>query len=147
MSTKSPITTHILDLGSGHPAAGVSVSLFKIQGGNENLLAEGTTNDDGRITDWFDNPVEMGHYRLTFDIGTWYQERGLDTFFPQVSLCVCVYVSVCVCVYVSSKSVSPHYEPLSPVYAILPPGMCVCVCVCVCVCTMYVKIYVYISEI
>ena len=86
MSTKSPITTHILDLGSGHPAAGISVSLFKIQGGNENLLAEGTTNDDGRITDWFDNPVEMGHYRLTFDIGTWYQERGLDTFFPQVSL-------------------------------------------------------------
>lgn len=65
------------------PAAGVSVSLFKIQGGNENLLAEGTTNDDGRITDWFDNPVEMGHYRLTFDIGTWYQERGLDTFFPR----------------------------------------------------------------
>lgn len=86
MSAKSPITTHILDLGGGRPAAGVAVSLFKVLGGNERLIAEGTTDDDGRIMSWFDTAIEVGHYRLTFDTGTWYQDRGLDTFFPQVSL-------------------------------------------------------------
>ena len=86
MSAKSPITTHILDLGGGRPAAGVAVSLYKVQGGNESLIAEGVTDDDGRIIQWFDDPVELGHYRLTFETGAWYQERGLETFFPQVSL-------------------------------------------------------------
>ena len=32
MSAKSSVTTHILDLGSGQPAAGVAVSLYRVQG-------------------------------------------------------------------------------------------------------------------
>ena len=86
MNTKSPITTHILDLGAGRPAAGVAVTLNKVLGGKETLIAEGVTDDDGRIMHWFDAPLDMGHHRLTFATGNWYQERGLETFFPEVSL-------------------------------------------------------------
>ncbi|SET08765.1 5-hydroxyisourate hydrolase [Marinobacter segnicrescens] len=86
MSAKSPVTTHILDLGTGRPAAGVAVTLNKVLGGQATRIAEGTTDDDGRIMNWFDAPLDAGHYRLTFATGSWYQARGLDTFFPEVSL-------------------------------------------------------------
>lgn len=86
MTAKSPITTHILDLGGGRPAAGVAVSLYKVLRGRQSLIAEGITDDDGRITDWFDTAIEKGHYRLTFETGAWYRQHGLDTFFPQVNL-------------------------------------------------------------
>jgi 5-hydroxyisourate hydrolase len=86
MTFRSPITTHILDLGSGRPAATVAVALYKVLGSNESLIAKGTTDEDGRIMNWFDTPIEAGHYRLTFDTGTWFHSRGLDTFFPEVSL-------------------------------------------------------------
>ncbi len=47
---------------------------------------------------------------------------------------------VCVCVYilVISEPVSPHYEPMSLVYAILPTGESVCV-VYVCLCVFVYK--------
>lgn len=86
MTDKSAITTHILDLGGGRPAAGVAVSLYRVLGGKETLIAEGTTDDDGRIMQWFDDAIEVGHHRLIFETGAWYQERGQETFFPQVSL-------------------------------------------------------------
>jgi len=86
MTAKSPITTHILDLGTGQPAAGVAVTLLQVQASNEITIAQGTTDEDGRIMGWFDTPITPGHYRLTFDTGAWYQARGLDTFFPQVNL-------------------------------------------------------------
>lgn len=86
MTAKSPITTHILDLGAGRPAAGVAVTLSKVLGGQESLIAEGTTDRDGRIMNWFDTPPDLGHYRLTFATGAWYRERGQETFFPEVSL-------------------------------------------------------------
>ncbi|MBQ0748367.1 MAG: hydroxyisourate hydrolase [Marinobacter sp.] len=86
MSLKSPVTTHILDLGSGNPAAGVSVSLYRIKDQQETSIAQGTTDNDGRVMNWFDTPIEPGHYRLRFATGDWYQSRGLSTFFPEVCL-------------------------------------------------------------
>ena len=47
MSTKSPITTHILDLGSGQPAAGVAVRLYRVHDQNHTAIASGTTDADG----------------------------------------------------------------------------------------------------
>ncbi len=86
MSQKSPVTTHILDLGSGKPAAGVSVSLYRVTEQSETCIAKGITDDDGRVMSWFDTPVETGHYRIRFATGDWYQSRGLETFFPEVCL-------------------------------------------------------------
>ena len=45
------LTTHVLDLASGLPAAGLSVSLFRIAGEARTLLKTVTTNADGdRVT-------------------------------------------------------------------------------------------------
>lgn len=86
MNDKSPVTTHILDLGKGQPAAGVKVTLEQVTTDGANHLASGTTDDDGRIMQWFDMPISPGHYRLTFATGDWYDSQGLDTFYPQISL-------------------------------------------------------------
>ncbi|MBL1271261.1 MAG: hydroxyisourate hydrolase [Oceanospirillales bacterium] len=86
MSRNSPVTTHILDLGSGKPASGVSVSLYRVTAQSETCIASGITDDDGRVMDWFDISVETGHYRIRFATGEWYHARGLETFFPEVCL-------------------------------------------------------------
>jgi 5-hydroxyisourate hydrolase len=54
------ISTHVLDTGRGEPARGVTVELFR---GND-LVASGTTDDDGRIAELAD--VGPGAYRLVF---------------------------------------------------------------------------------
>ena len=41
------LTTHVLDTANGCPAAGVAISLFRIQPQRE-LIAQGVTNADGR---------------------------------------------------------------------------------------------------
>lgn len=84
---KSPITTHILDLGTGRPAAGVAVTLTRVESpGQETALATGTTDDDGRLMQWFDTPLDSGTYRLTFATGDWYTSQGKEAFYPQISI-------------------------------------------------------------
>jgi 5-hydroxyisourate hydrolase len=54
------ISTHVLDTGRGEPARGVRVELFR----GEELVAEGETDDDGRIRELAD--AAPGTYRLVF---------------------------------------------------------------------------------
>ena len=48
MSDRPPITTHILDLVKGKPAAGVAVSLYS----GDQLISSGQTDTDGRVEVW-----------------------------------------------------------------------------------------------
>ncbi|MFN2361423.1 MAG: hydroxyisourate hydrolase [Marinobacter sp.] len=86
MTDKSPITTHTLDLGSGKPATGVAVSLEQVVDDRAIPIADGITDDDGRLMSWFDSTIEPGHYRLHFDTGAWFEARNLETFYPEVTL-------------------------------------------------------------
>jgi 5-hydroxyisourate hydrolase len=54
------ISTHVLDTERGVPARGVRVQLFA----GDRLVAERTTDDDGRVRDLAD--AEPGRYRLVF---------------------------------------------------------------------------------
>ena len=45
---KAVITTHVLDLDNGYPAANIAVTLAHPSGRS----FSGTTNDDGRIDEW-----------------------------------------------------------------------------------------------
>ena len=82
MSKKSPITTHILDIAAGKPAAGVSVRLERQTATGYEELANGVTNADGRVTDLLEpGTLSAGVYRVSFDVGA-YQEG----FYPSVSV-------------------------------------------------------------
>ncbi|WP_206787067.1 hydroxyisourate hydrolase [Amycolatopsis sp. MtRt-6] len=76
----SLVTTHVLDTAAGRPAPGIAVR-FETAGGEP--IAEGRTDDDGRVRDLGPETLAPGSYRLVFDTGTY---LGPDAFFPEVAL-------------------------------------------------------------
>jgi len=82
---KAAITTHILNLETGKPAAGVAVSLYSST--SPTALASAATDADGRIMHW-DNEfaIAVGHYRLQFAVGTWYAQQKLASFYPEINI-------------------------------------------------------------
>jgi 5-hydroxyisourate hydrolase len=76
----SHITTHVLDSALGVPAAGVPVALFA----NGELLAEGTTDADGRISALGPDLLPPSNYTLVFDTAAYFGAR--PSFFPRVIL-------------------------------------------------------------
>jgi 5-hydroxyisourate hydrolase len=86
---KSPITTHVLDTALGKPAAGVHVVLQFWQAGRDwQQIAEGLTNDDGRLLDWMPAGAALtpGVYRLMFDTRGYFERQKQATFFPTVPI-------------------------------------------------------------
>lgn len=82
----SQVTTHILDTGTGSPAAGVAVELYRRDGVAWTPLANSTTDADGRAKDLGPEQLQPGTYRLNFGTGSYYQSLGTATFFPEVDL-------------------------------------------------------------
>jgi 5-hydroxyisourate hydrolase len=83
----SLITTHILDIQLGQPAAGVAVKLEMFQDGRWQQLDRGVTDNDGRIRDWLPaGSVDEGIYQLTFNSGSYFADRGTATFYPKVAV-------------------------------------------------------------
>ena len=83
-SAKSDITTHVLDTAKGCPASGIPVTLeYKLSDGGWHEVAQGETDNDGRIMSWMKDKANPGHYKITFDVYDYHQGEG---FFPFVSI-------------------------------------------------------------
>jgi len=83
----SQLTTHILDTSLGKPAEGVPVILqHKQPEGNWNQLAEGITNQDGRLSDLLSEKtvLEPGVYRLMFNTDVYFHKHKISSFYPKV---------------------------------------------------------------
>jgi 5-hydroxyisourate hydrolase len=71
------ISTHVLDNERGQPASGVRVTLERRDGGGFALLAEGTTDADGRIAELLaPSELQAGVYRIGFDAAAYFAARG-----------------------------------------------------------------------
>ena len=72
------LTTHVLDTMNGCPAAGMAVSLYRLNGESAELLKSLTLNHDGRA----DAPLlegesfAAGRYRLVFEVAGYFRSRG-----------------------------------------------------------------------
>ncbi len=72
------LTTHVLDLGRGCPAAEVHIELYNAA--TDQLLGNATTNSDGRV----DAPLlsgddmQSGVYELRFHVGDYYHRLALS---------------------------------------------------------------------
>jgi len=85
----SQITTHVLDTASGLPAAGVNLSLTRMNAeGQWQAVARGITNNDGRVTDLLsrDEVLSAGTYRVHFDTGSYFQNTQQPVFYPFVDV-------------------------------------------------------------
>lgn len=83
----SPITTHVLDTSIGRPAAGVHIVLERREAeGSYGELGRGVTDADGRLKTLLPDSVtlEPGVYRMTFETGGYYAERGVEGFYPEI---------------------------------------------------------------
>jgi 5-hydroxyisourate hydrolase len=84
----SQITTHVLDISIGRPAAGVAVILeMEKAGGGWKELNRGVTDGDGRLGDLIaPGSLKEAVYRLTFNTRDYFGERKIETLYPQVSI-------------------------------------------------------------
>jgi hydroxyisourate hydrolase len=79
------LTTHVLDLAQGRPAAGMRVELWRLEdNGARTWLTTAVTNDGGRL----DEPVlasdafRAGIYELIFDVGSYFAAQSLGAAPP-----------------------------------------------------------------
>lgn len=79
----SHVTTHVLDVALGRPAAGVPVRLERADGV---VLAAASTGPDGRASDLGPQALPVGVYRLVFDTGTYFAASGQSGFFPRITI-------------------------------------------------------------
>lgn len=87
------LSSHILDLVKGQPAANVKVMLEKQinDGKGWIVLEEKITDEDGRITDFLKvadgkEDSNNGIYRLTFYTQPYFESQDLSTFYPFVEV-------------------------------------------------------------
>ena len=64
MSELATVSTHVLDIAAGKPAAGIRVTL-----GTRTL----TTDANGRIADLSGGGINPGTYRLIFEVGPYFE--------------------------------------------------------------------------
>jgi len=86
LAAGNPLSVHVRNLENGLPSPGVNVTLEKHVGQNWQPLAQGTTNEQGRIGELFpaDKPFEKGEYRVVFKTGEYFQKTKHETFFPEI---------------------------------------------------------------
>src|SRR5262245_40155451 len=82
----SGITSHVLDLTTGTPAAGIEVTLERATPAGWSALGRARTDADGRVRDAFAAPPATGRYRLTFAAGAYFAARAIASFHPEVSV-------------------------------------------------------------
>jgi 5-hydroxyisourate hydrolase len=86
------LTTHVLDTAHGCPAAGMALTLWRLDGASPRLLASLVLNADGRADAPLLEGADLlpGRYRLLFDVAQYFRRRGLalsdPPFLDQVPL-------------------------------------------------------------
>lgn len=74
------LTTHVLDTMNGSPAAGMAVTLYRVDGGAAAPLKAIRLNLDGRADAPLLEGAELvpGRYRLVFGVAAYFRGRGVD---------------------------------------------------------------------
>jgi len=88
MTSRSPITTHVLDTRTGLPAMGIAVELELFLHDDWKSLGRGVTDSNGRISNLLpsDFALSSGKYRMHFDSGTYFQLQAIGHFYPKVTI-------------------------------------------------------------
>ena len=81
------VSTHVLDVHRGRPAAGVPVTLERKDGEVFTRLKQAATDADGRVKELIpEGQLTTGTYRITFDTGAYFTAQSLEGFYPEASI-------------------------------------------------------------
>jgi 5-hydroxyisourate hydrolase len=84
----SGISTHVLDLARGKPAAGVVVRLARDEGGEWSEISRRKTDADGRVKSMLreNESAASGKYRLHFETSDYFRTQGIDALYPFIDV-------------------------------------------------------------
>jgi len=79
------LTTHVLNIADGIPAAGMRYALYRVEDGARVALGDGRTGADGRCGKPLleGTALRAGIYELVFDAGDYFQAQGADLPAPR----------------------------------------------------------------
>ena len=82
----SGITTHVLDVSIGKPAAGIDVRLERKKGHGEwETIGVQRTDSDGRAKELYsEDELTIGSYRLSFDVGSYFGDKNIESFYDAI---------------------------------------------------------------
>lgn len=83
------LSSHILDVSKGMPAAGVTIKLEKFNETKKNWTAvdEKVTDKNGRVPDFLpNNKLNTGIYKLTYLTSDYFKKNKEDSFYPWVEV-------------------------------------------------------------
>jgi 5-hydroxyisourate hydrolase len=82
------LSTHVLDITVGRPAAGVAVRLQRLDGSSWVPVSAAVTDDDGRVAALLRRGTDAGAgtYQLLFDVATYFAGRDQETFYALVAI-------------------------------------------------------------
>lgn len=93
MSSRSPITTHVLNTATGRPVVGIAITLYRRASASDvwQEIGSGVTDADGRASQLLPpGTLTKQDYRLTFGTGSYFAEQGIVSLYPEVSIEFCV---------------------------------------------------------
>lgn len=84
----SGISTHVLDVARGRPAAGIEVRLEARAGEAWTGVGRAATDGDGRVRALVGpgERLQAGVYRLRFELASYFARLGIEAFFPEATI-------------------------------------------------------------
>ena len=87
---KYQLSSHILDITKGQPAADVKISLSQLnKAGEWTMIDEKYTDKNGRITDFLkevEGADQHGVYKLTYFVEPYFERAGQSSFYPFIEV-------------------------------------------------------------
>ncbi len=84
------LSSHILDINSGRPAAGVTIVLSKMNTDKSwEVIDRRTTDSNGRVKDFLeqkDGKTNKGTYKLTFLTAPYFEALEQESFYPFIDV-------------------------------------------------------------
>jgi 5-hydroxyisourate hydrolase len=83
---RGQLSTHVLDIQNGRPAAGLSLALWRLRGRERSLIKTVVTNSDGRTDGPLLSGAEMqaGEYEIVFQVGVYFGVEPTKSFLNEV---------------------------------------------------------------
>lgn len=82
------LSSHILDINTGYPAANVKISLYKQNSDGDWAFVEAkVTDQNGRIKDFLPYTQDnRGIYKLTYHVGPYFESQRQNGFYPFIDV-------------------------------------------------------------